>query len=137
MPKSTFLPYQGDFDHRYKQYTDVVNQARKLLSPKQKEILIRSQNLKCVGVFCKGEKDLDTFYECDHIVPLFKGGDSSFNILEDGTLQTNYRALCARCHRHVTRNNRIEFYAMEREAKYGKVQFVRAADFDEVPAVSD
>jgi 5-methylcytosine-specific restriction endonuclease McrA len=81
---------------------------RKGLSYAQRIILAASQEYKCVGVYCKGQKQLPSSWEADHIRPLHRGGSNTFVYKNGHILASNYQIICPNCHAIKTQEESIE-----------------------------
>ena len=63
---------------------------------------------------------LPACYECDHVVPLWKGGRDDY--------ETNAQALCPTCHAAKTQRESIERHNQLHAARVAAVKVARAAD---------
>lgn len=76
----------------------------------QKKIVAARQKWTCAGC----DEMLDSTYQIDHIVPLWKNGPDCY--------VTNAQALCPRCHAKKTQNEGIERVLLNRKAREECIQ---------------
>jgi len=105
-------------ERRYKEYCKKEKQARAVFSEGKKRSIAHKQGWRCPCC----DKPLTAEWELDHIVPLFRFGSND---------ESNLQVLSAGCHAKKTRDERIEFFEIERKHKFDKgyEPFVPAENF--------
>ena len=113
---------------RREEYDTYYRHARKLFSESQKRVIACYQKYMCFGAACNGKVLLPTTWELDHKIPLFEGGSNEYPFDNPGPNKGNLVIICSSCHATKTQRERQEFFAKERNAKYGELEKFQMAD---------
>jgi 5-methylcytosine-specific restriction endonuclease McrA len=113
---------------RREEYEKFHRHKRKLFSESQKRVIACYQDYHCFGSGCRGQVLLPTTWELDHKVPLFEGGSNFYPFDDPGPGKGNLVIICSKCHAAKTQKERQDFFAKERDAKYGQVEDFELAD---------
>jgi hypothetical protein len=129
---------------RFLNYEKCIRENRKIFSEVQKRIIACRQKYLCFGQRCQGKILLPETWELDHHIPLYAGGTNYYDFndftfrsydkfLEVSTKRPetadNLAIKCSGCHALKTQTERVDWYRIERECKFGTEKFELASVF--------